>query len=141
MMMAATFGGIAINNADVAGVHCLSEAVGSMYDAPHGVLNAALLPYFMAFWKDACQERFAHIAEAFGAPPDPEAAVARVTELAQALKIPSLAELGVKRAELGRLATLAESNVSNSSNPVAMSAGDYRQILERALEGQPVEAR
>ncbi len=141
MMMASTLGGIAINNADVAGVHCLSEAIGGMYDAPHGLLNAMLLPYLMAFWQGACYERFVDIAEAFGAAPRPDEAVARVTELSQALKIPSLSGVGVKHSDLPKLAALAESNVSNSSNPVPMGAPEYLSILERALEGQPPQAQ
>jgi len=136
MMLASTLGGVAINNADVAGVHCLSEGMGSLYDAPHGLLNAILLPYFMAFWQGSCQERFAHIAEAFGAPPRPEEAVKQVVELNSRLNFPALPALGVKREHLPALAALAEANVSNSSNPVPMIKADYLEILERALSGQ-----
>jgi alcohol dehydrogenase len=136
MMLASTLGGVAINNADVAGVHCLSESMGSLYDAPHGLLNAILLPYFMVFWQKGCVERFAHIAEAFGAAPKPDEAVAQVISLTQWLKFPSLADIGVKQRDLQQLAATAESNVSNSSNPVPMAASDYLGILERAMTGQ-----
>jgi alcohol dehydrogenase len=140
MMLASMLGGIAINNADVAGVHCLSESMGSLYDAPHGLLNAILLPYFMAFWQRGCYERFARIAEAFGAASKPEEAVTEVIALNHLLKFPSLAEVGVKQSDLPELASLAESNVSNSSNPVPMAASDYLRILEIALAGQPPRA-
>lgn len=136
MMLASTLGGIAINNADVAGVHCLAEGIGGLYDAPHGLLNAILLPYFMAFWQSGSATRFVRIAEAFGAAPRPEEAVACVRDLNRSLKLPSLPELGVKETDLPRLAALAESNVSNPSNPVPMAASDYLQILEQAMAGQ-----
>jgi alcohol dehydrogenase len=136
MMLASTLGGIVINNADVAGVHCLSESMGSLYDAPHGLLNAILLPYFMVFWQEGCVERFAHIAEAFGASSEPEEAVAQVIALNQWLKLPSLADIGVKRQDLQQLAETAASNVSNSSNPIPMRASDYLGILEQAMKGQ-----
>jgi alcohol dehydrogenase len=97
MMLASTLGGIAINNADVAGVHCLSESMGSLYDAPHGLLNAILLPYFMVFWQKGCGDRFVHIAEAFGAAPKPDEAVAQVISLNQWLKFSSLAILAKSR--------------------------------------------
>ncbi len=139
MMLASTLGGIAINNADVAGVHCLSEGMGSLYDAPHGLLNAILLPYFMAIWQDGCLERFAHIAEAFGAPAHPEEAVNQVVMLNRSLKLPTLVEVGVRRSDLARLAKLAEANVSNSSNPIPMTAMDYLGILERAISDLPPE--
>ncbi len=133
MMLASTLGGIAINNADVAGVHCLTEGIGGLYDAPHGLLNAILLPYFMEFWQPGSAERFATIAAAFGAAPRPEEAVACVTDITRSLRFPSLRDLGVSEADLHRLAALAESNVSNPSNPVPMSASDYQQILVRAM--------
>ncbi len=133
MLLASTLGGIAINNADVAGVHCLSEGMGSLYDAPHGLLNAILLPYFMAYWESGCGERFAEIARAFGATPRPEEAVAQVAALIQSLRLPSLVDIGVKRTDLPGLAALAESNVSNSSNPLPMTAAAYLSILELAM--------
>ncbi len=140
MMLASTLGGIAINNADVAGVHCLSEGMGGLYDAPHGLLNAILLPYFMTVWQSGCSERFARIAEAFGADPRPEEAVTQVMALNHSLKFPSLAEVGVKQPDLPNLAALAESNVSNPSNPIPMTALDYLDILERAMAGQSPQA-
>jgi alcohol dehydrogenase len=141
MMLASTLGGIAINNADVAGVHCLSEGIGSLYDAPHGLLNAILLPYFMSFWQSGCSGRFARIAEAFGADPRPEEAVTQVLKLTRALKFPTLEEVGVKKTDLPKLAALAEANVSNPSNPVPMKAPDYLGILERAMAGWPAQDR
>ena len=136
MMLASTLGGIAINNSDVAGVHCLSEGMGGLYDAPHGLLNAILLPYFMTVWQSGCSERFIHIAEAFGADPRREEAVTQVMALNHSLKFPSLAEVGVKKPDLPNLAALAESNVSNPSNPIPMTALDYLAILQRAMAGQ-----
>lgn len=136
MMLASTLGGIAINNADVAGVHCLSEGMGSLYDAPHGLLNAVLLPHFMAFWQESCQERFVCIAESFGAQPSAGEAVSQVTSLTRWLKFPNLAEIGVKADDLPRLAALAAANVSNPSNPIPMKESDYLGILEIAMTGQ-----
>jgi alcohol dehydrogenase len=110
--------------------------MGSLYDAPHGLLNAILLPYFMVFWQRGCVERFAHIAEAFGAAPRPDEAVAQVIAFNQWLKFPRLADIGVKRQDLQQLAATATLNVSNSSNPIPMAASDYLGILEKAMAGQ-----
>ena len=140
MMLASTLGGIVINNADVAGVHCLSESIGGHYDAPHGLLNAILLPYFMMHWRKGCVVRFTHIAEAFGAGPRPDEAVNQVIGLNQFLKFPSLVEVGVKQQDLQQLATTAASNVSNSSNPIPMTASDYLLILEQAMTGRISQA-
>jgi alcohol dehydrogenase len=136
MLLAATLGGMAINNADVAGVHCLSEGLGSLYDAPHGLLNAILLPYLMDFWLESCRQRFVQIAEALGGLPQPQEAVNRVCALAQTLRLPSLAEIGVRQADLPTVAALAEANVSNASNPRPMTAEEYLHILHRAMQGE-----
>jgi alcohol dehydrogenase len=140
MSLASVLAGVAMNNADVAGVHCLTEGMGSLYDAPHGLLNAILLPYFMAFWKEGCHERFTRIAGAFGADPKPEEAVNQVLKLTRDLKFPSLKHIGVEETDLEKLATLAASNVSNPSNPIPMQASDYLRILELAMEGYPPQA-
>ncbi len=134
MMLASTLGGIAINSADVAGVHCLSEGMGSLYDAPHGLLNAILLPFFMSYWQAGCQDRFLRIARAFGKGARPEEAVEQVQALSRSLGIPSLLEVGVKEADFPRLAAWAEANVSNNSNPVPMTAIDYMRILQLACK-------
>jgi alcohol dehydrogenase len=136
MMLASTLGGITINNADVAGVHCLTEGIGSLYDAPHGVLNAIFLPYFMSFWRKGCTEKFARIAEVFGVGPKPDEAVTEIMKLTNSLNFPSLREIGIKKPDLPKLAAMAEANVSNPSNPIAMKASDYLGILEHAMAGQ-----
>jgi|WetSurMetagenome_2_1015567.scaffolds.fasta_scaffold12721_5 alcohol dehydrogenase len=136
MMLASSLGGIAINNADVAGVHCLSEGMGSLYDAPHGLLNAILLPYFMVFWQKGSEEKFIHIAEAFSAAPNPSEAVKQVISLNQSFNFPSLVDIGVKNQDLRKLAEIAASNVSNSSNPIPMIDSDYLGILNQAITGQ-----
>ncbi len=136
MMLASSLGGIAINNADVAGVHCLSEAMGSLYDAPHGLLNAILLPYFMVHWQKGSEEKFIHIAAAFGVAPICGEAVNQVIALNQNLNFPTLVDIGVKHQDLSKLAETAASNVSNSSNPIPMGAADYLGILNEAMAGQ-----
>ena len=49
MMIGSTIAGIAFGYSDVAGVHCMAEALGGRYDTPHGVANAVLLPTVTEF--------------------------------------------------------------------------------------------
>lgn len=52
MLIASLMAGIAFGNADTAGVHCISEAIGGKYDTPHGVANAVFyLICFITIWK------------------------------------------------------------------------------------------
>ncbi len=137
MLLAASLAGIAFNNADVAAVHCLSEALGSLYDAPHGLLNAILLAYVMVYQRPTCEERYADVAQALGAEPRAEAAIGRVIEVTRAFQLPGLADLGVRSEDLPRIAKMAAANVSNPSNLRPMTQADYLQILEQALAGLP----
>ena len=39
MMMGSLMGGLSFSHSDVASVHCMAEALGSLYDAPHGPVS------------------------------------------------------------------------------------------------------
>ena len=51
--------GLCFGSADVAAVHCLAEALGSLYDTPHGIANAVFLPYVIQF--NAAENKSLHI--------------------------------------------------------------------------------
>lgn len=67
MLLGSLIAGIAFGNSDVASVHCISEAIGGMYDTPHGVANSIFLPYIFEFNVPANIERHAEVAYALGA--------------------------------------------------------------------------
>jgi len=58
--------GVAFNNAFLGYVHSMAHRLGGLYDLPHGVCNAILLPYVEMYNKQVCPERFADIAKAMG---------------------------------------------------------------------------
>jgi alcohol dehydrogenase class IV len=66
MIMASFLGGVAIAVAGVGAVHALAHTLGGMHKIPHGVANALLLPYVMAFNRIGCRDRFARIASLLG---------------------------------------------------------------------------
>ena len=47
-------------------VHSMAHALGAVYDTPHGVANAILLPAVMAYNADATGEKYRAIAKAMG---------------------------------------------------------------------------
>lgn len=143
MMVASTMAGMAFANADVAGVHCLAEALGGRYDTPHGVANAVFLPHFVDFHRVASPRRHAEVAAALGidvqGQDDADAAAAGATMiagLALEVGIPVFASLpGIDPADFPALAAAAEANGSNPSNSRPMVAADYQTILARAWAG------
>jgi len=66
LMMGSLLAGMAFGNSDVGAVHCLAESIGSLYDTPHGVANAVLLPYVMEFNLPAASGKYALAAAAIG---------------------------------------------------------------------------
>lgn len=133
MMLGSLIAGLAFGNADVTSVHCLSESIGGLYDAPHGMVNGILLPYVMAYNLAASPKRFAEIASAIGKESVPAAAVDAVVELEKSLELPALADYGVKAADFAKLASMSAAHPCTPSNPRPMKDGDYLILLEASL--------
>ena len=58
--------GIAFNNASLGYVHAMAHQLGGMYNLPHGVCNAILLPHVEEFTLIGNANRFRDIAKAMG---------------------------------------------------------------------------
>ncbi|MBP1157009.1 alcohol dehydrogenase class IV [Paenibacillus sp. PvR052] len=66
-MLAASFiAGIAFAHSRLGNVHAISHTFGGVFNIPHGIANATLLPYVLAFNLPACPEKFKDIAAALG---------------------------------------------------------------------------
>ena len=65
MHYASTLAGMAINNSTVGLAHAMDQ-VGPIFDIPHGVVCAVLLPYTLAFMFDTVEVRLAEMARAIG---------------------------------------------------------------------------
>ncbi len=62
IMLGSLVAGMSFGNSDVGAVHCLSESVGALFDIPHGIANAVLLPFVMEFNLPAAAPKYARIA-------------------------------------------------------------------------------
>lgn len=138
VMQASTLAGMAFGNADVGGVHCLSESLGALYHVPHGLGNAILLGPVMQYHLPHAASRFAALAqcvwpaEALDAAPGDRATLFldRLLDLGHRLEIPPFATLDVPPSDYPHIAELAVSNNSNDANPQVMAVGDYLRILQ-----------
>lgn len=137
VMRASTLAGVAFGNADVGGVHCLSESIGGLFDLPHGVTNAALLAPVMRYHGEHVTARLASL-ELLApdahrdAPPEEraEAFLSRIEAMVRELGIPAWKDLGVSPSEHWTIAEAAVRNGSNGSNPRPMATHDYLAILD-----------
>ena len=115
-----------------------AEALGGVYDAPHGICNAVLLPYVMEYNVEFCLEKYSRIAQAMGEvfytiEEGAMKAVERVKELAVDVGLPSFKSLGVKEEDLEKLADMAAKNISTESNPREMTKEDYLTLFRSCL--------
>jgi alcohol dehydrogenase len=137
MMLGSLLAGMAFGNSDVGAVHCLAESIGALYDTPHGVANAVLLPFVMEFNREAAGAKYARIAElaGVGAGGREEAAarlIQKILEFSRALSIPAFKDLGIPESDFELIAQKSFENNSNPSNPREATAADYLGILQRA---------
>ena len=135
MLMASMLGGISFSHSDVASVHCIAEALGSMYDLPHGTCNAIFLPFVMEYNMDYCIDRYARVAEAMGLTFEMEKegaakAVEYVKQLTVDVDLPTFASLDPDPKDFRALAEMAYNNGSNGSNPRPMEIEDYETLLD-----------
>ena len=133
--------GIAFNNASLGYVHSMAHQLGGLYDLPHGVCNAILLPYVEMYNKQVCPERFADIAKAMGEKieglsPEEAAdlAIDAIKKIASDIGIPSgLKELGAREEDLELLAEHAMQDVCRLTNPRELSKEDIIEIYRKAM--------
>ncbi|MED1469911.1 iron-containing alcohol dehydrogenase [Bacillus salipaludis] len=144
MLVGSLIAGIAFGNSDVGGVHCMAEALGGLYDTPHGVANSMLLPYVFEYNIPSNVEKHAVVAKLLGANTDGKTTeeiafegVSQLRELANEVGIPKMKDLeNIKVEDFDYLAEGATQNVSAPSNPRVAKKEDYYQLFLKAYEGK-----
>ncbi|OPL08923.1 MAG: alcohol dehydrogenase [delta proteobacterium ML8_F1] len=135
MMMGSLLAGLSFSHSDVASVHCMAEALGSLYDKPHGVCNSIILPHVMRVNLPYVEGKYARVARALGIEEkdDSKAALAgieRIEEISRAIGLPNFKSLGIDPKDFELLGELSFKNGSNASNPKKMTASDYAKLFE-----------
>jgi alcohol dehydrogenase class IV len=144
MLEGSLMAGLCFGSSDVAAVHCLAEALGGLYDTPHGVANAVFLPYVLKFNAEEERETHAELARLMGfASSEDSNAVAvwnlieGIRDFTRQLEIPRLKDLpGVTKEDFPKIVALAVQNGSTPSNIRPISSEDYLQILIEAFEDE-----
>ncbi len=140
MLLASLIAGICFGNSDIAGVHCMGEAMGGLYDMPHGLSMAIMLPHVMEYNYVACIDKFARIADALGENTEgmdkraaAHKAVDAVYKLNKDLQIPTFIQAGGRREDIQELAERSAVNVSVDSNPRKADTEAFRKMFENAV--------
>ncbi len=144
MSFASLLGGLALANAGLGAVHGFAAPVGGTFDAPHGAICAALLPYGMEINIRALRARapgskalcrYGEIARILTGDPhaEPEAAVAWVHDLCARLAIPPLGAYGVTHAHAPELVEKAAKASSMKGNPISLDRAEMTEMIARAI--------
>lgn len=141
MAVAQYIAGMAFSNVGLGLVHGMAHPMGSLFDVPHGVANALLLPTIMEFNMPACLDKYPEIAKAMGVDTSgmskkeaAQAAVDAVRNLAVKVGIPQhLSELGISSADIPALAEQAISDVCTPGNPREVTLDDIKALYEKVL--------
>lgn len=118
-------------------VHAISHMIGAEYDTQHGLTNAVILPVVLRFNRESIEPKLPAMAAAMGLGDARfETFMSAITDLLDLCDIPkSLAELGVKQADVPRLANKAFGDVATSTNPRKATVKDIAALIEQALTG------
>ncbi|MBW4080333.1 iron-containing alcohol dehydrogenase [Paenibacillus sp. S150] len=141
MVYAIFLGGLAFNNAGLGYVHAMAHQLGGVYDLPHGVCNAMLLPFVEEENAKHVPEKFRSIAKAIGlqteGKSDQECAgfvIESIKALSKEVGIPSrLSELGVDEVDLDLLAENSMKDACAPGNPFIPTKEEVIALFRKIL--------
>ena len=140
MSLASLTAGMSFGNADTSAAHAMGEALGGVFDTPHGLACAVSLPYMTRYNIPAVAEKTARVGQALGLPtaglPVHEAAEATIEgliELGKRVGIPTMRSFGVTEADIPQLVSIALLNVGNADNPVDVDEAVFTDLFKQAL--------
>lgn len=132
--------GMGFSNVGLGIVHSMAHQLGAVYDTPHGLANAILLPYVMKYNGKVCPEKFKKMGEAFGLDMSAltegeivQKVVDAIFSLNDQLDIPrNLSKIGVAEKDLDLLSEKALNDVCTGGNPREVTKEEILEIYKEA---------
>ena len=133
--------GMGFSNVGLGIVHSMAHPLGALYDTPHGVANAIILPTVMEYNAEATGEKYREIARAMGVEGVDamnqeeyrKAAIDAVKKLSEDVGIPADLKEIVKREDIPFLAQSAYDDACRPGNPKETSVEDITKLYESLL--------
>jgi len=143
MLVGSMIAGVAFSQSLLGNVHAISHTFGGVFNIPHGIANAALLPFVMKYNLPACAVQYKDIAIALGADVSglstqlaAEKAIDIVIQMNRSMNIPlNIKDLGVSLDHLPKLVTDSMRSGNVLRNPRLTNAADIQLIIEKAYYG------
>lgn len=132
--------GMGFSNVGLGIAHSMAHTLGAVYDTPHGVACAMMLPIVMEYNQEATGEKYREIARAMGvAGVDSmsedeyrKAAVDAVRQLSEDVGIPAKLE-ALKEEDLTMLAESAKADACAPGNPKAADIEDFKALFRKIM--------
>lgn len=133
--------GMGFSNVGLGIVHSMAHPLGALYDTPHGVANAIILPTVMEYNAEATGEKYREIARAMGVEGVDDmtqeeyrrAAIDAVKQLSADVGIPADLKDIVKPEDIPFLAQSAYDDACRPGNPKETSVEDITKLYESLI--------
>lgn len=142
MGLAQYIAGMGFSNVGLGIVHSMAHQLGAVYDTPHGIANAILLPTVMRYNGETSWERFRDILVEIGREDAKDLSkqdiintfVWKITELSKAVGITqNLTDVGVKEEDFEMLAEKAMEDPCKPGNPRDVEKEDFINLYRQAM--------
>ena len=132
--------GMGFSNVGLGIVHSMAHPLGALYDTPHGVANAIILPTVMEYNAPATGTKYKDIAEAMGVDTTGmtqeeyrKAAIEAVKQLSKDVGIPQDLKEIVKEEDLDFLSESAYADACRPGNPRETSVAEIKELYKSLL--------
>lgn len=133
--------GMGFSNCGLGIVHSMAHGLGALYDTPHGVANAIILPTVMEYNKDAVGEKLRDVAKAMGVANTEKmskeeyqkAAIDAVKKLAEDVGIPKDLKNIAKPEDVDFLSQSAMDDACRPGNPRDPKLEDIQELFKSLL--------
>ena len=141
MVSAQYIAGMGFSNVGLGIVHSMAHALGAVYDTPHGVGNAILLPTIMEYNAPETGDKYKYIAKAMGVEDVDgmtqeeyrKAAVEAVKKLSADVGIPADLKEIVKEEDVQFLAESAYADACRPGNPRDTSVEEIKELYRSLM--------
>ena len=141
MGMAQYIAGMGFSNVGLGICHSMAHQLGAVYDTPHGIANAMLLPTVLEYNGEVCYERYRDILKELGYPAEKytkeeliKTLVERVKELGEEVGITqTISDYGAKLEDIPMLADKAMEDPCKPGNPRETSKEEFIALFKKAM--------
>ena len=142
MALAQYIAGMGFSKVGLGIVHSMAHQLGAVYDTPHGIANAILLPTVMRFNGEVCADRFREILCHIGRPDAKElndqdvinTFVWMIEELSKSVGVTQkVSDVGCKEEDLEMLADKAMEDPCKPGNPREVTKEDFIRLYREAM--------